>query len=442
MSSWFGPAGEPPSIGLEPQLVARILHEELRGSWPPRFPLALQPLVLPVASYRALLRATAGLLVLMRKAVWHAAGDSKGRMAALGIDPSALPFLTADDDFELRHCADMARADVVITATGPKFVEINVSGAIGGMADCQFYLEGWRRVAERAGTLPFIGVDLWSRLAALVERTCAEELDAPPSAVIVDHLSDVDRATTADTTWRQVAGLRAHGVRARHVDPADLLAGIGLPGPVREPLGLAEFDLDDAKASGCDLSPVRSAMDAGLRLIPSQSALLLHSKKTLAWLSEGQPWMDAGERALVDRYVPWTRVVGDRPVRWRGRRYDLPALLLRHRESFVLKGSMGCGGKEIAFGAGTEAGEWAGLVEQAVVTGYPVVQEVVPPDLAPVDVLTGPGEIVRMAANAVVSPFCIGGVPAGCMARFVPAGPPGLIRCSHGAVLTCLVAGS
>jgi hypothetical protein len=233
----------------------------------------------------------------------------------------------------------------------------------------------------------------------------------------------------------RVRGRRTHGIRVDHddhgrryylnLDPADLLTGIGLPGPLREPLGLAEFDLADARAAGCDLSPVRAA---------------LHSKKTLAWLSEGRPWMSPRERALADRYLPWTRTVGDRSAWWRGRRYDLPQLLTAHRERFVLKGATGCSGLEVVFGAQTEPGDWARQVELAVRTGYPVAQEVVVSATTPVDVLFESGEIARLAASSVLSPFCVGGAPAGGLARFAPAGPPGLVRVADGAVLTGLLA--
>jgi hypothetical protein len=437
--SWYGPREVPPDIGLEPARIAEIMRDELRGLGPPAFPVALQPLVVPPESFRELLSATAGLVALLHKAVRNAAADRDGRIEALGIDRADCPFFVPDEDFELRHCADMARADVVIAADGPKFIEINVSGAVGGMADMQAYHQGWRRIAGQAGRRPFAGVDIWPQLAALVKRTCAE-LGAMPSVVIVDHLSEVDPTNKSRTVRLQVDGLGAHGVRAQHIDPADLMTGIGLPGPLLEPLGLAEFDLADAREAGCDLSPVRAALDTGFLAIPSQTSWLLHSKKTLAWLSEGQWWMSPSERDLADRYLPWTRTVGDRPVCWRGRRYDLPGLLTEHRESFVLKGATGCSGKEVVFGARTEAGDWARQVEQAVRTGYPVAQEVVVSDTTPVDVLLESGEITRVAANSVVSPFCIGGVPVGCHARFASAGPPGLVRVADGAVLTCLLA--
>ncbi|MEV5752368.1 hypothetical protein AB0L00_31510 [Actinoallomurus sp. NPDC052308] len=436
---WFGRWEQPPDIGLEPERIAEIMRHELRDLRLPVFPLALQPLVLPMESFWELLRATADLLVLLRKEMLHTAEDRDGRIAALGIDRADCPMFVPDDDFELRHCADMARADVVIGVNGPKFIEFNVGGAFGGMADFHAYQHAWRRIRERAGRPSFVGVDVWARLATLVERTCAE-LGVPPSAVVVDHLGDWDPTNTSRTLRLQVDGLRAHGIRARHLELDELLDGIGLPGPLREPLGLGEFDLEDAREVGCDISPARAALDAGFRLIPSQTSWLLHSKKTLARLSEGPPWLTAEERELVDRYVPWSRTMGARTVRWRGRRYDLPRLLIEHQESFLLKGATGCGGKEVVFGARTEPDDWARMIEQGVRTGYPIAQEVVESDTCPVDVMLESGEIVRVAANSVVSPFCLGGAPAGCLARFAPADRPGVVRCADGAVLTCLFA--
>jgi hypothetical protein len=175
-------------------------------------------------------------------------------------------------------------------------------------------------------------------------------------------------------------------------------------------------------------------------MIPSQTSWLLHSKRTLARLSEGLPWMSAGDSELVRRYVPWSRVIGDRRVYWRGETHELPRLLTEHRESFVLKGATGCSGKEVVFGARTAQADWARTVQDAVRTGYPIAQEVVASDPYPVDVMVAPSEIVRVAANSVISPFCLGGRPAGCLARFDAAEEPGLVRCADGAVLTCLLA--
>ncbi|MBI0379384.1 hypothetical protein JBE27_24650 [Streptomyces albiflaviniger] len=437
---WFDRYREPPETGVAPGRIAEIVVEEMRGLRPlPAYPVALQPLLLPVAEFRELLRAATDLLALIRRAVLHAGPDRAGRIAALGIDPADVPLFTADEDFELRHCADMGRADVVIGPDGPRFVEFNVSGAFGGMPDCHAHQQAWRRITALAGRPAYLGVDPWAHLAALVERTCAE-FGVPPGIVVVDDVGDGTVLATGRSVQMWLDGLRTHGIEARHVQVADLLDTLGHPGTLRYPVGLCGFDLDDMRTVGHDIGPARRALDAGFRMIPSQTSWLLHTKKVLARLSEGAPWMGAADRDLVARYVPWSRVVGDRPVTWRGRRYELPQLLIEHRESFVLKGATGCSAQEVSFGSWTEPADWARLVDEGVRTGYPVAQEIVRSAPYPVDLLAETGEITRVAANAVVSPFVLGGVGAGCTARFDWAERPGVVLCANGAVETCLLA--
>jgi hypothetical protein len=437
--SWFGTRSQPPETGLPAGRVAELVLEQLREVPMGGYPVALQPLVVPRESYRELLAASAGLLDLLRRAVLHAGPDRQSRMAALGIDPHDCEMFVPDEVFELRHCADMARADVVIGADGPKFVEFNVSGAFGGMVHYQMFQQVWHRIRELAGRPAYLGVDAFARLALLVERSCAE-LGVPASAVLVG----TPREWGPDTTTRQfdvqAAMLRGHGVYAVHLDFEELLAGIGLPGPLRWPLGIGEFTVQDARELGYDTAPARAALDAGFRMIPSQTAWLLHSKRTLAMLSEGLPWMDRADRALADRYLPWSRLVGDRAVYWQGGRYDLPQLLVDHRERFVLKGATGCSGAEVTFGGRCTDQEWRRLVEGALGSDYYVAQEVVESAPYPLEVMVAPGEVVRITANSVISPFCIGGAVAGCFARFLDDPQPGVVSALRSAMLGCLLA--
>jgi len=437
--SWFGAPTGPPKIALPPEQRVEIIRHEMRDLPLDVFPVALQPFVVPRESYRQLLTATADMLDLLRRAVLGLAADRAGRMAAIDLDPDQCPLFTADEDFELRHCADMARADVVISADGPKFVEFNVSGAFGGMVHFQQHQRAWQRIRERAGRPAFIGVDAYARLAVLIERTCAE-LGVPPSVALVGTPREWGPQTPTRNFDLQAAMLRRHGVYAEHLDFEDLLAGIGLPGPLRHPLGLAQFTHEDARVLGYDVSPVEAARDAGFRLIPSQTSRLLHSKKTLALVSEGLPWMTARDRELAARYLPWSRVVGDRKVEWRGDRHDLPRLLVEWQDRFVLKGATGCSGQEVTFGASSSQREWTDLVEDALATGYYIAQEVVESERYPVDVMHSSGDIERISANSVISPFCIGGTPAGCFARFVASERPGIISALTSAMLGCLVA--
>ncbi|WP_210948270.1 hypothetical protein [Streptomyces sp. MK37H] len=325
---WFDRYREPPETGVAPGRIAEIVLEETRGLRPlPAYPVALQPLLLPVAEFRELLRAATDLLALIRRAVLHAAPDRAGRIAALGIGPADTPLFTADEDFELRHCADMGRADVVIGPDGPRFVEFNVSGAFGGMPDCHAHQQAWRRITALAGRPAYLGVDPWAHLAALVERTCAE-FGAPPGIVVVDDVGDGTVLATGRSVRMWLDGLRTHGIEARHVQVADLLDTLGHPGTLRYPVGLRGFDLDDMRTVGHDIRPARRALDAGFRMIPSQTSRLLHTKKVFARLSEGAPWMGAADHDPAPRAArPVRRARGHR----RGHRVPARRRCLRRR---------------------------------------------------------------------------------------------------------------
>ncbi|MEU1662953.1 hypothetical protein ABZ547_04965 [Streptomyces sparsogenes] len=437
--SWAGVSAAPPPTGLSAARTVELLREETRELPYGGFPMALRPFVLPLPCYRELLGAAETLVGLLDRAARHLAPDRAGRMAALGVDPRDCPGFTDDEDFEVAHWADMARADVVIGPHGPRFVEVNVSGAFGGLVHFHAHQQAWQRVREEAGRPPYTGVDPFPSLAELIRRTC-EELGAPPQAVLVGTRRLWGSQPSARFFGIQTAQLRRHGIPAVHLDFEELHAGIGLPGPVRRPLGIAQFALADAEAGGYDVGPAWRALEHGFRMIPSQSSWFLHSKKLLALLSEGMEWMTPDQRSFVARYVPWTRVVDDREVEWRGRRHSLRDLLLRRRERFVLKGATGFGGAEVTFGAATGAGEWAGLVAEARLTGRFVVQEVVEPTLFPLDVaLDGAGTVARVAANPVVSPFVLGGVASGCYVKFSTDPGPGVVSASRSAVNSCLL---
>ncbi|SFP42819.1 hypothetical protein SAMN05421810_102556 [Amycolatopsis arida] len=439
LRSWSGACTTPPEIGLAPGLIAEIMAEEFREIPRSGFPIALQPMIVPRNSYLELLSATAGLISLLRKAVVNLADDRPGRMAALGIDPADCPMFVPDEDFELRHCADMTRADVIIGPDGPKFIEFNVSGGFGGMAHFLLYQQAWHRIREAAGRPAFVAVDAFAQQARLIETTCAE-LGVPPSAVIVGTPRDWGPGTGSRVFDVQVNALRRHGVHATQLEFDDLLTGIGLPGNLRTHLGIAAFTVQDAATVGYDLSPVRAALDAGLLLVPSQSAWFLHTKKTLALLSEGQPWMTGSETELVRRYVPWSRVVGDREVWWRDTKHHLPRLLVDRKDDFVLKGATGCAGEEVFLGGTISDEVWSCLVEDAVRTGDFIVQERVETQPYPLDLLAESGEINRISATPVVSPFCLGGRAAGCYVRFTDEGHQASTIGGVTARRTCLLA--
>ncbi|MGE5830526.1 MAG: hypothetical protein ACM30G_19490 [Micromonosporaceae bacterium] len=430
---WFGDRSGPPEIGLPQERIAELVAYELRDMPLPAHPIALQPFVVPLASYRELLSATAAVFDLIHRAALASGTDRPSRIQALNVDPADCPTWTDDEEWELEHCADMTRADVIVTEDGPKFIEFNVSGAFGGLVHFALFHRAWQRICDQAGRPAFVGVDAYARLATLIERTCAK-IGVEPSIALVGTPREWGPNTPRRNFLLQADLLRHHGIRAEHLDFEELLDALD-----RHPLGLGQFTIQDADAFGYDISPVREAQRRGFRLIPSATCWLLHTKRLLALLSEGQPWMTDADHELAARYLPWSRLIGDRKVRWRDVDYDLPTLLRERQESFVIKGATGCSGDEVVFGARTTPAEWVGLIEQALPMNYYIAQEVVRPPVLPVDVLHESGEITRVEANTVISPFVIGGTPAGCFARFIDTHQPGIVSALSQARLSCLL---
>ena len=95
-------------------------------------------------------------------------------------------------------------------------------------------------------------------------------------------------------------------------------------------------------------------------------------------------------------------------------------LLTVHREHFLLKGATGWSCQEVFAGWDCTEQEWALRIEQALGSPF-IVQERVHSQTYPLDVLHENGDVRRIAAVPVVSPFGLGGAAAGCYVRFIDA---------------------
>jgi hypothetical protein len=400
------------------------------------FPVAGQPLVLARRDYDALLDATARLLNLQRKAIANLAPDSRGRLAALKCDPAAFPRFVADEQFELQHAIDMARADVILSPGGPRFIEFNVGGGFAGMVQFEVLRRIWADVGAARHEPPLAGNSPFSPLADLVTRTCAEN-GAPPSAVFLTSFDDSGR--TMGELDSQLRFLREYAVPAEYADVRSLDPGHIMSRSPR-PVGIVQLSEREAVDAGWDITALLDLVASGMTAIPSQSARLVDSKKVMALLSEGLPWMSDADHALVRRYIPWTRIVRDRIVDWAQRSCHIQQLLIAEKHRFVLKGSAGLSGKEVIFGAHCTPHEWEQLVTAALETEYYIAQEVVDSVRVPVRVLhDAAGSHEYCTVKMVVSPFCLGGIPVGCHVRMDPAEGVGLVTRSTGAFPGCLL---
>lgn len=437
---WFG------KYRLAPAAPAGVIWEMLRHEirdvgWPYQPLLPAAPIAVPRASYAELFRVTAALVDLVRRAALESAATTEGRLAAYRMPCSEHQLFVADQFVEERYADCVVRPDVVIGPDGPRFLEFNVSGALGGPVETHCRLEVWRKLYAGAdGRLPFDYQDPFAVRAEMF-RALSAELAVAPRIALVGSARDqgVESTRYFDV---EADHFNSHGLTARFFEPEDLHKAWDCPPHLRYPLGLRNFTIPDWVELGIDTAPVQAALDNGCLLVGTQTSTFLSSKRTMALLSEGRPWMSAAERALVDRYLPWTRVLTDRRTTWRDRPVDLMRFAADHRQLLVLKASLGMSGKQVLIGRDTGQPEWDAAVTEAAESGTSIVQEFVPPQTCRLAMIAdGAGEPHDADIAPVFGPLLFGGRPAGLFARFFADGRSGIVSiATHRSSDNCAVA--
>jgi hypothetical protein len=420
---WYG--GPLPLVSRLPlpevlSLVTGAMDEVGFTHYAPSSAAPVCPVVIPAESFRELFGAATALLGLLRKALLAAAPHAAGRIAALSADPQMYPLLM-QRPAEEAYATCIARPDVMIDATGPKFMEFNIGAGIGGVVDTSLNSAAWTTAFGGLAQAPFAGPDALSVRDELFLRAI-RDLGADPAVVIVGTTRDLKGRDPTHYFDIQLASLRKRGLRAEFFEPEDLLAGIGPLTAPRYKVGLRHFTVPEWREYGIDLTPVRNALDAGCTLIASQTAYLIANKKVLGWISEGLPWMTERDRSTVARYLPWTRVIGDRPVYWQDSRWSLPQLLLERPEKFVLKPAIGMRAQNILVGRYCDPRLWQETVERAVAAQDHIVQEYVQPVPYLMEFTEDGAGTFEAEVFPVFSPFLFDSRPGGCMVRYLPPG--------------------
>lgn len=395
--------------------------------------VSARPVVLPRASYDELFAASSVLLRLLRRCLLESAPTAAGRIAALGADPQMYP-LFMDGPAEEDYATCMARPDVLVSATGPKFLEFNIGSGIGGVVDTALHSAAWVAAFGGPDRMPFHAVDpLAVRDEIFVKAV--RELGVRPAVAVVGSLRDYAHAPRSYFEI-QAESLRKRGLEAEFFEPEELPAAVGRPGGRGYQLGLRHFTVLEWRDRGIGFAPVREALDAGCRLLASQSAYLIANKKVLGWVSEGRPWMTDREREAVDRYLPWTRVVSDRPAGWRGATKPVAELLLDHPEEFVLKPAIGMSGQQVLIGRSCAPDVWSRAVREAAAAEDHIVQEYVEPVPHLMEFMEEDGRgSHRAEVLPVFSPFLFDHRDAGCMVRYLPPEQQGVVSINgHGAL--------
>lgn len=425
---WFGKPLDAPAATADE--IRTVVRHSIRGiGYPYQEYLPAAPFLLPGSSYAELFRAADILVGLLHRTALEVGADTPGRLAAFGATEQDYPLFLDDQVVEERYAACMVRPDVVVGPTGPQFLEFNISGGFAGV------VEGWCRYlafqvlyGDGGGRLPFRYHDPFAARADFFTDVCAD-LDLPRKLAWVGTLRESVTPTT-ETRYFDVETdyLISRGFDARYVEVEDADQLWDCPPADRYPLGLRHFNTADLAKLGVRIDAARRALDNGCLLLATQTSGFLGNKKAMGLLSEGRPWMSAAEKAVVDRYLPWTRVLGERKTTVGSRTVELLPHVLAHQDELVLKRGIGSNGRQVLIGHETDPATWCEAVEKAAAAGDSIVQRFVPAQSCHLPVISddmaGP-EVARVVP--VLSPFLFGRRPGGIYARFFADGSAGII---------------
>ncbi|MFD4314799.1 hypothetical protein [Streptomyces sp. NPDC058548] len=319
-------------------------------------------------------------------------GDVDRYAAEVGIDPPLAALLRRGGS---GVPAKFGRADAYHDGTAYKLLEFNLGSEVGGV-DMAVFNQGLLRVpafADFARVHRLDHVDIAARTAAVLRDRARPALsgDGDPVVGLIEGHGGV--APYGKLMRATVEAMAEQGVDVRIGEIADVrtrsdgkltLDGTPLDLVLRN---FAASQLLDDPAGPDVAEPFLRAHQAGRTILfTSLESGFYSNKSALALLTDPRrrDSFDAGERALVDRVLPWSRTLhASAPA-------ELVDLCRERRERLILKPGAGYGGLDTFVGWECADAEWDKAVRVAVERGGYVAQERVVPRPEPVyDPATG-----------------------------------------------------
>lgn len=402
----------------------------------PDSPVPVRPLLLSRAEAAWITRAAAAVVGLAVEECARRAGSPAALAEALG---SPLSPLVTDRASWNQWSASQARPDLVLSGGVPKVLELNIGSAIGGPeATARLDAVLWSMPPIRAREAEWKlsrGRSIQARRELLV-RMARDRCASVPRIAIAGWSAENFRETVADA--------EEHGVPCSFVQLEELTEDGGLrDGQGRRiDILLQKFLAAGAYLDGEPMRALEEAVAGDSTLIASPELSTLQSnKKVLAWLTERCPELPSAQRTVIEQHVPWTADLADGPVRRHGRRHDLLELLLRDRNSFILKPADAFGGNGVLVGRETPSRKWEEAVRDKAGTGW-VAQEYCRPDNHPVSAFDpASGDVLLLERPHVISPLLFSGAGTGFLTRFTRPGGGAVTSAQAGAINTVSVQG-
>jgi hypothetical protein len=150
-----------------------------------------------------------------------------------------------------------------------------------------------------------------------------------------------------------------------------------------------------------------------------------HVKAFFAVLTDGKnaSLFSSDEREIIDRHIPWTRVVEDVRSDYYGDPIELLKYIRKYRKNLVLKPSDEYGGKGVTLGWKLTAKKWEAAIEHALSSGKLaedgcwIVQEKIPMRREPFPTIVSAGKVDFQKMLVDFAPYLFRGRLAGFLTR-------------------------
>lgn len=312
-------------------------------------------------------------------------GDAHAFAAAVGLRPDQARIALRPPVPEPTR---IGRADLYHDTTGFRLLEFNISSALGGFdtPELNRLLLEDERLADFAAAENLTFPDAVGALADFLRAT-AENAGAgagTPTVALMDWWPGYRK--TEPKIRALAALLERYGIEAVPCHTGQVRESGGRITVDGRPVDVVHryFTLGELTADAASLARAEELLDAfdrcGTPVLSPLRTSMHGNKRALAmlWEERCHRTYDRSERALVERFLPWTQELRQGPASVRGEKVDLLAYCARRREDLVLKPSHGLGGVGTVLGRSVGDQEWAKALSRAAEGRY-VVQELVTP---------------------------------------------------------------
>jgi len=310
-------------------------------------------------------------------------GDGARYAAALGVNEVSTRVALRGG---LRPPPPYGRADLIYDGTGFRFLEANIGSELGGchIGEISRGLLAVDAFAAFVDEYRLINVEPGERIAAMLRRVAAPVTGGGRDPVIAVVEWTGTFATVPEPYRLFTVELARHGITVHLAEVGQLESKDGKLHFQGEPIDIAlrYFMLHEA----CNdpdgealLDPLFQAhADGGTILFTHPQTNLYSYKDNLALLSDTRyrSAYSADEIALIDRMLPWTRLVDDGRTDVDGESVDLREYCLAHRGELIAKPHAGFSSYGTVAGWETTDEEWAEIIAKSPPNGYIVQRRV------------------------------------------------------------------